>query len=420
LAGTRHGRGAAGDGTASTVAEPSAAVAAVFREEAGHLTAALTRILGDFAVAEDAVQDALLTALERWPTEGIPKRPGAWLFTVARRKALDQLRREARYKEKLMELEWPLAQEPEDRLRLIFTCCHPSLAREAQVGLTLRAVCGLTTAEIARAFLTSEAAIAKRLLRARRKIVDAGIPYRVPGADELEERLSEVLAVLYLMFNEAYLSSGEGPATRRDLAEDAAWLAGLLVHLLPGEPEPLGLLALMQLHLARARARFDDEGRIVLLPDQDRALWDRQVISGAVKLLEQAGAARRPGPYQLQAAIVACHAEAASYDATDWSEVLGLYDALLRLAPSPVTRLNRAVALQHVRGAGIALAEVDALAEALDGYHLFHAVRAQLLRELGQPDLAKAEERRALELTENAAERSLLQRRLVEGENGSP
>jgi RNA polymerase sigma factor (sigma-70 family) len=395
-------------------AQPAnAALATVFRAEAGRLTAALVRILGDFDVAEEIVQDALLVALERWPVDGIPRQPGAWLLTVARRRALDQLRRQSRFREKLMELEkWPLPQASDDRLRLIFTCCHPSLSREAQVGLTLRAVCGMTTAQIAHAFLTSEAAIAKRLLRARRKIVDAGIPYRLPEPDDLTERLQEVLATLYLLFNEGYLSSSGPTLMRRDIAEDAAWLADLLVHLLPGETEPLGLLALMRLHLARAKSRFDADGGMVLLQDQDRSLWDRSMIASGLALLAEAGRQHRPGPYQVQAAIVACHAEAESYAATDWPQVITLYDLLLNLAPSPVVALNRAVALRHVAGADVALRDVDALAESLETYYLFHAVRADLLRDLARADEARQAEQRALTLTDNAAERALLERRL--------
>jgi len=338
----------------------------VSREEAGRLTASLVRILGDFAVAEEIVQDALLAALERWPTDGIPRRPGAWLMTVARRKALNQLSRDARYRERLAELHASPAREPDDRLRLMFTCCHPALSREAQVALTLRAVCGFTTPEIAHAFLASEAAVAQRIVRARRKIVVAGIPYRLPSDDELDERLGEVLAVLYLMFNEGYLASGGPVPMRRDLAEDAAWLAALLVRLLPGEPEPLGLLALMKLHLARAGARFTAAGELILLQEQDRSRCDGALIAEAVHLIEQAGAIRRPGPYQVEAAIVACHAEAPSWAATDWPQIAILYDLLLRMTPTPVVRLNRAVALWQVAGPEAALAEVNALAADLD------------------------------------------------------
>jgi RNA polymerase sigma factor (sigma-70 family) len=370
------------------------------------------RLLGDFALAEEAVQDAVVAALEHWPSEGVPERPGAWLFTVARRRALDVLRRESRYKEKLTQLDWPAAQEPDDRLRLIFTCCHPALSREAQIALTLRAVCGLTTPEIARAFVTSEATIAKRIVRARRKIVDAGIPYRVPVAAELEERLSEVLAVLYLMFNEGYLTSAGEMASRRDLAQDAAWLASLIVRLLPGEPEALGLLALMRMHLARADARFSPDGALVLLPEQDRARWNRGQIDEAVALLSEAARVARPGPYQLQAAIVACHAEVESWAATDWGQIVALYDALCKLAPTPVTRLNRAIACRQLRGPAAALVDLDALETDLDAYCLFHAARADMLIELGEREGGRTELLRALELTANPAERSLLRRRL--------
>lgn len=374
------------------------------------------RLLGDFDVAEEIVQDTLLLALERWRRDGIPQRPGAWLATAARRRAIDQLRRDARFRRKLALLKaQPAAgaEEPDDRLRLIFTCCHPSLSPRAQVVLTLRAVCGFTTAEIAAAFLLSEAAVSQQVHRARCKIVQAGVPYRVPAPDEMAERLDRVLTVLYLMFNEGYLSSGAAEPARRDLAEDATWLAALVVRLLPAEPEALGLLALMRLHLARAAARFDAAGELVLLADQDRARWDREAIVDAVRLVERAGAMRRPGPYQLQAAIAACHAEAPSREATDWPQILVLYDLLLRFNSSPVVRLNRAVALRWVGGAEAALAEVEALARELDGYHIFHATRAELLLELGRREQARAAELRALGLTVNRAERSLLERRLA-------
>ena len=387
-----------------------AALTAVFREEAGRLTTALVRILGDFDVAEEIVQDALLIALERWPVDGIPERPGAWLLTVARRRALNQLSRDARYREKLAQLEQPVPREPDDRLRLMFTCCHPALSRASQVALTLRAVCGFTTAGIAHAFLASETAVAQRIVRARRKIVAAAIPYRMPGDDELGERLGEVLAVLYLMFNEGYLASGGEAPTRRDLAEDAAWLTALVARHIPGEPEPLGLLALMRLHLARAEARFTSAGELVLLKDQDRTLWDRSMIAKGIALIEQAAALGRPGPYQVEAAIVACHAEAQSWAATDWRQIVLLYDLLLRMSPSPVVRLNRAVALRQVEGPEAALAEVADL----EHYHLFHAIRGELLLELSEREQARAAALRALELTQNRAERSLLARRLME------
>ena len=386
----------------------------MFREEAGLLTGGLVRLLGDFDVAEEIVQDTLLAALERWRRDGIPARPGAWLATAARRRAIDRLRRNARFRQKLalLEAEPTGREEPDDRLRLIFTCCHPALSPRARVVLTLRAICGFTTAEIAGALLLSEAAVAQQIHRARRKIVEAGIPYRVPDAEELAARLDPVLAVLYLMFNEGYLSSGAGDPARRDLAEDAAWLAALLTRLLPAEPEPLGLLALMRLHLARAAARFDAAGDLVLIADQDRSRWDRAAIAAAIGLVERAGAMRRPGPYQLQAAIAACHAEAPSWAETDWRQILVLYDLLLRLSPSPVVRMNRAVALRWVAGSAAALAELEPLAAPLDGYHLFHAARAELLQELGRRDEARAAEERALGLTANRAERALLERRL--------
>ena len=337
--------------SASGEAGPHAALERVFREEAGRLTASLVRLLGDFALAEELVAEALVEALEHWPRAGVPERPGAWLLTTARRKGLDRLRREAKYAEKLRlvaALGAPPPREPDDRLRLIFTCCHPALAREAQVALTLRAVVGLTTAEIARAFLVSEATLAKRIVRAKAKIVAAGIPYRVPGPDELRPRLAEVLTVLYLVFNEGYLATGGEAAVRHDLARDAEWLAGLLVRLLPDEPEPLGLLALMRLHLARWPARLDAQGHLVLLEHQDRARWDRPAIAAAVRLIQRAAERGRPGPYQLQAAIAAVHCEAPSWEATDWPQLLGLYTLLAALDPSPVVRLNGAIALRQI------------------------------------------------------------------------
>jgi RNA polymerase sigma factor (sigma-70 family) len=393
------------------------ALARVFREETGRLVAGLVRFLGDFDLAEELVQEAVLSAIVTWPSTGIPDNPAAWLTTTARRKAIDRIRREARYREKLVLLaasETPAASEPDDRLRLIFTCCHPALAREAQLALTLRAVCGLTTAEIAHAFLASEAAMAQRIVRAKRKIVEAGIPYRVPTRDELAGRLAEVLAVLYLLFNEGYLASGGPVPDRRDLAVDAEWLATLLVGLLPDEPEAIGLLALMRLHLARAGGRFDAEGRLVLLRDQDRSTWDREAIAAAGRLIEQAGALGRPGPYQIQAAIAALHSEAPSWEATDWEEIVALYSLLHAHQPSPVVRLNRAIAVRYRDGPAAALAEVDAVASELGGYHLLHAARAELLRDLGRLPEARAEDAAALRLTQNPAERELLRQRLLD------
>jgi RNA polymerase sigma-70 factor (ECF subfamily) len=392
------------------------AVAAVFREEAGRLTAAMVRILGNFDIAEEVVQDSLVAALERWPQQGVPDKPGAWLMTTARRRAIDILRRDKRYAEKVALLErspvTPKPAEADDRLRLLFTCCHPALPREGQVALTLRAVAGFTTAEIAAAFLVTEATMAQRIVRAKHKIVAANIPYRVPEGDELAPRLESVLAVLYLMFNEGYLSRGPSAGMRRDLAEDSLWLTSLVDRLLPNQPEVLGLLALMRLHLARSRARFDAAGEMVLLPDQDRSLWDGDAIAEGVRTLNTAALLRRPGPYQLQAAIAAVHAEARTWEETDWQQIVMLYDTLLRMAGSPVIRLNRAIALGHVAGPQAALGEVNDLAMALGDYHLLHATRAELLEQLGEHDLARQALRRALELCQNPAERALLVRRL--------
>jgi RNA polymerase sigma-70 factor (ECF subfamily) len=396
-------------------AATDAAIAAVFREQAGRLTATLVSGLGNFDLAEDLVQDAILAALEHWPLEGIPDKPGAWLMTAARRRAIDRFRRDVRYREKLQLLagsDGGESGEADDRLRLIFTCCHPSLAREAQVALTLRAVVGLTTPEIARAFLSSETAIAQRIVRAKRKIVEAGIPYRVPGSESMGERLAEVLAVLYLMFNEGYLASGPDRAARHDLADDAEWLASLLARRMPNEPEVLGLLALFRLHRARSRARFDATGGLVLLKDQDRGLWDRRAIAAASELLVRASQMSRPGPYQIQAAIAACHAEATTWEATDWRQIVTLYDMLFQQSATPVVRLNRAIAIWHVAGAPAALSEVDQLGDSLDRYHYFHSTRAELLRDLGRLEEARAADARALELTANPAERSLVTQRL--------
>ncbi|MEU7847376.1 sigma-70 family RNA polymerase sigma factor [Micromonospora parva] len=384
----------------------------VVREHAGQLAASLVHLVGDFSAAEDLVQDAIEAALTHWPVEGIPERPAAWMYTVARRRGLDQIRREQRHRRKLALVAWPAEPPPDDRLRLIFTCCHPALPRAAQVALTLRVVCGLTTAQIARAFLVPESTVGQRITRAKRKISDAAIPYRIPSEDDLGSRLTEVLAVIYLLFNEGYLSTGGDRAQSRDLTDDAEFLADLLHQLMPTEPEVAGLLALIRLHRARARARFDRDNEIVQLQHQDRSRWDHRAIAAAGRLIAQAAARKRPGPYQLQAAIVACHAEAGRWEETDWTQIAVLYDMLLRLAPSPVTRLHRAIALRYVSGPSVALTEVDTLAGELNDYHLFHATRAELLRDLGDATQARTADERALALATNPAERALLRHRL--------
>jgi RNA polymerase sigma-70 factor (ECF subfamily) len=402
-------------------------LANVLRDERGRLTASLVRILGDWDVAEELVQDAAIAALEHWATDGIPDNPGAWLMTAARRKAVDRLRRHARYRERMEQLTREASQmssrietggpmAADDRLRLLFTCCHPALNREAQIALTLRTIGGLQTAEIARAFLVPEATIAQRLVRAKRKIRDAGIPYRVPDASELPARLSEVLAVLYLVFNEGYLASAGDRPERRELARDAEWLTSLLARLMPDEPEVLGLLALMRLHLARADARVAGDGSLILLPDQDRARWDHEPIADAVALLERAERMGRPGSYQLQAAILAAHACATSWAETPWPAIVALYDTLLRIEPTPVVALNRALAVAERDGPSAALDALAPLADRLDGYHLFHAARAEMLRRLGRGEEARAADERALSLTDNPAERRLLEQRLSDAD----
>ncbi|GAB0101514.1 RNA polymerase sigma factor [Nocardia sp. JMUB6875] len=389
-----------------------AELARTVRDHAGRLTACLIRVLGDFAAAEDVMQDAIETALQRWPVDGIPEHPDAWLLTVARRRGLDVLRRQNVYRDKLSQLDWPVQPEPDDRLRLIFTCCHPALPRQAQVALTLRTVCGLTTAQIAAAFLVPEATIGQRVTRAKRKITQARIPYRIPTDQELPERLAQVLAVIYLLFNEGYLTSGGDRPQARDLADDAEYLAETLAWLMPKEPEVLGLLALIRLHQARAAARFSPGGGIILLQHQDRSRWDHDAIAEADRLLERAAAHRRPGPYQLQAALVACHAAAPTWEDTDWTQILVLYDMLLHTAPSPVVRLHRATAVRYVLGPETALRELEALGPELDGHHLFHATRAELLRALGRNLEAHTADRRALALTANPAQQDLLTERL--------
>lgn len=398
--------------------EPFALLERVFREEAGRLTASLVRLLGDFDLAEELMSEAIVEALEHWPRNGVPERASSWLLTTAKRKGLDRLRREAKYREKLAlvaALATEAPREADDRLQLIFTCCHPVLAREAQIALTLRAVVGLTTEEIARAFMVPEETLAKRIVRAKRKIVVSKVPYRVPPLDELTPRLNEVLTVIYLVFNEGYLATAGSEPIRRDLARDAEWLATLLMRLLPQEPEVIGLVALIRLHLARWPARLDSEGRLVLLESQERTLWDRHAIAEAVRLIERATALGRPGPYQIEASIAAVHCEAATWADTDWPQILALYSLLAAIDSSPIVRLNRAIALRYIDGAEAALYEVESLATSLSHYYLFHATRAALLRELGRTAEADRAEIEGIDLTKNSAERALMAERLTDG-----
>jgi RNA polymerase sigma factor (sigma-70 family) len=391
----------------------------VYHEEATRIRAALAARLGDVGLAEDAVQDAFLEAIEHWRDGEIPANCGGWLAITARRKAIDRLRRARAGERKLALLAvttndtWDGTDTEDDELLgMIFACCHPALPRESQIALTLRAVCGLTTAQIAAAFLVAEPAMTQRLLRARKTLRKAHADVRVPDPDQLSQRLAEVLAVVYLVFNEGYLASvGRQPA-RRDLAAQAVTLARLLHRLMPREPEVGGLLALMLLHESRAVTRFDGWGRLVRLTDQDRTRWDQPLIAEATRLLDQALAMRGPGPYQVQAAIAALHAEAKDYDSTDWRQIRLLYDRLQELTPSPVVLLNRAVATRYVAGPQAALAEIEPLAQELHEYRLFHALRAGLLTGLGHDDEARAANERALALAGNPAERELLARRL--------
>ena len=411
-------------------ADVKAAVDAAFRDEWGRVVATLIRTTGDWDLAEECAQDAFAMALQRWPKDGIPGRPGAWLTTAARNRAIDVLRRKAVGAAKLREVaamslppdspayegETDHSGVPDDRLRLMFTCCHPALSLEARVALTLRTLAGLTTAEIARAFLASEPTMAKRLVRAKQKIQHARIPYRVPPAHLLPERTPGVLGVLYLLFNEGYAATAGADLVRQNLSAEAIRLARVLARLMPDEPEAGGLLALMLLHDARRGARLDASGDLITLEDQDRSLWDAAAISEGVAILEAALRCGRPGPYQIQAAIAACHATAPTSDRTDWPQIAALYERLLEFLPTPVVELNHAVAVGMARGplAGLELVEALEASGQLAGYHLLPATRADFLRRLGRTPEAATAYAEALELASTDAERRYLTRRLAE------
>lgn len=409
---------------ANTITET---VNAVYLSESRRVLATLIRLLGDFDVAEEAMHDAFRAALEQWPRDGVPANPRAWLISTGRFKAIDGLRRRARFDplDETSAAERPSDDDPElwaeresvedDRLRLIFTCCHPALSPDAQVALTLREVCGLTTEEIARAFLTPAPTLAQRIVRAKAKIRDARIPYQVPGKAELPERLDAVLRVIYLVFNEGYTASSGASLTRIDLSTEAIRLGRILVELLP-EAEAIGLLALMLLHESRRPARTTPEGEIVLLEDQDRSLWDKALIEEGSQLVARALSMPGFGPYTIQAAIAAVHAEARDAASTDWSQIVGLYDALLERTPSPVIELNRAVAVAMRDGPAAGLALVNAILDRgeLRDYRLAHAARGELARRAGRLDEARASFQRALELTRQEPERRLLEKRLRE------
>jgi RNA polymerase sigma-70 factor, ECF subfamily len=405
-----------------------------YRSESRRVLATLIRLLGDFELAEDALHDAFAAAVEQWPRDGVPANPMAWLVSTGRFKAIDGLRRRARFDASQGEIAArletgsgdPAALDVEvlkdDRLRLIFTCCHPALAGDAQVALTLREVCGLTTEEIAHAFLTTPTTVAQRIVRAKRKIRDAKIPYEVPSRTDLPDRLETVIHVVYLLFNEGYSASSGAALTRPDLSSEAIHLGRLLAELLP-EPEVFGLLALMLLHESRRHTRTTPEGDLILLDEQDRSLWNRDQIAEGAELVKRALSSRRFGPYALQAAIAAVHAEASDAAATDWAQIVGLYDVLLRADASPVVELNRAAAVAMRDGPEAGIALVDALRARgeLADYHLAHAARADLCRRLGRFAEARASYRRALELTVQEPERRFLERRLEElGEGGHP
>ena len=399
----------------------------VYRTESRRVLATLIRLLGDFDLAEEALHDAFRAALEQWPREGMPANPRAWLVSAGRFKAIDAIRRRVRFDALEDRAEQVAAiiddrassgdeeQVEDDRLRLIFTCCHPALSPDAQVALTLREVCGLTTEEIAFAFLTPAPTLAQRIVRAKAKIRDAGIPYQVPSQEELQDRLDSVLRVIYLVFNEGYSASSGGSLTRHDLSGEAIRLTRLLIELLP-EPEALGLLALMLLHESRRQARTSPTGGLILMDDQDRLLWNRDQIAEGVALVEQVLSSRRFGPYTLQAAIAAVHAEAPNAAATDWTQIVGLYDVLVRMEPSPVVELNRAVAVALRDGPEAGLALIDAILARgdLSDYRLAHAARADLCRRLGWNAEARAAYLRALELTQQEPERRFLEGRLAE------
>ncbi|WP_442874847.1 RNA polymerase sigma factor [Amycolatopsis sp. NBC_00345] len=401
-----------------------AAVTAVFREEGGRVVATLIRLTGDWDLAEECVQEAMTRALERWPRDGVPERPGAWLTTTARNHALTRLKRSATEAAKLRDVATLASHdEPDadpsgvrdDRLRLMFTCCHPALPLEGRVALTLRTLAGLTTAEIARAFLVTESTMSQRLVRTKRKIREAGIPYRVPPAHLLPERTTAVLGVLYLLFNEGYAATAGDEPGRHDLCAEAIRLTRTLAELRPAEPEIEGLLALMLLQSSRRDARLDDDGELVTLEDQDRSRWDATAIEEGLVLVETALGRGSAGPYQLQAAIAACHASAPTADATGWPQIAALYGELVKRLPSPVVELNRAVAVAMADGpeAGLALVTAMQADERLAGYHLLPATRGDLLRRLGRRPEAAEAYRRALELATNEADRRFLARRIT-------